>query len=69
MIEKNISDIMEGHDKVDFYIAIIEALSKQVPYRPKPCGLTTSRCLCGATIKNKSTNYCGKCGQKLNWEE
>ena len=34
MIEKEISDIMEGYDKVDFYIAIIDALNKQIPKKP-----------------------------------
>ena len=33
--EKTISDIIEGQDKVDLYIAIIDALSKQLPHKPK----------------------------------
>ena len=69
MIEKNISKIMEEHEKVEIYIAIIEALSKQIPYRPKPLGDNLSQCLCGVAIENKTTNHCGNCGQKLIWEE
>ena len=69
MIEKNISDLMEGHEKVDLYIAIVDALSKQIPYRPKPCGLTTYKCLCGTIIVDKTLRHCGDCGQKLDWRQ
>jgi hypothetical protein len=54
---------------VDLYIAIIEALSKQIPYKPKSYGLDSNKCLCGAIIPSKTTGHCGNCGQKLNWEE
>ena len=30
MIEKDISDIIKGQEKVDLYIAIIDALNKQI---------------------------------------
>ena len=69
MIEKNISELMEGHDKVDLYIAIIEALSKQLPYKPKPLNDNLGQCLCGVVIENKTTDFCGNCGQKLDWRQ
>ena len=65
MIEKHISDIIEGEDKVDFYIAIIAALSKQLPYKPTS---NEGKCLCGAFL-DPSTKYCGHCGQKLDWSD
>ena len=69
MIEKNISDLMEGHEKVDLYIAIVDALSKQIPYKPKPHGLNSHKCLCGVVIPDNSTRHCGNCGQKLEWRQ
>lgn len=76
MIEKNISDIMEGHDKVDFYIAIIDALSKQIPKKPKVHSLSirkpisSVRYICPTCKEHISrTAYCSSCGQRLNWGE
>ncbi len=68
MTEKNISEIIEGHDKVEIYTAIIDALSKQIPYKPKPYGLTSHKCKCGAVVEDKTTRHCGNCGQKLDSE-
>ena len=69
MIEKTISDIIQRQDKVDLYLAVIDALSKQLPYTPKHCSGYAGQCLCGAIFLDKSTDYCGNCGQKLNWRE
>ena len=68
MIEKEISDIVKGQDKVDLYLAIIDALSKQLPYKPKPYRNFAGMCRCGVIFLDKTTRYCGNCGQKLNWE-
>jgi len=79
MTEKAISDIVDEHERIDFFIAIIDALSKQIPksvivkdieYRIGS-GRTYERgiCFCPVCkqcIKNE-TNYCGNCGQKLRW--
>ena len=35
MSEKTISDIVDEHEKTDLYIAIIDALSKQIPQKVK----------------------------------
>ena len=69
MIEKTISDIIERQDKVDQYITIIDALCKQLPYTPRQYPGYAGQCVCGAIFLDKSTDYCGNCGQKLNWRE
>ncbi len=69
MIEKTISDIIQGQDKVDLYMAVIDALSKQLPYTPKHYPGYAGQCICGAIFLDKGTNHCGNCGQKLNWRE
>ena len=74
MIEKDISEIIKGQDKVDLYIAIISALSKQIPHKLAP---KTSKSyevpVCGKCggimdLQQGNLNYCPNCGQKINWE-
>lgn len=45
------------------------AAEKQIPFRPDQENLIAGigRCKCGAEFLDKSTNYCGNCGQKLDW--
>lgn len=69
MIEKAISDIIEGHDKVDLYIGIIDALNKQIPYKPKPHKDYAGQCKCGAVFLDTFTKYCHSCGQRLGWNK
>ena len=45
----------------------IAALSKQIPYKPEPYRAYYGKCKCGAVFVNKNTNYCGNCGQRLDW--
>ena len=68
MIEKDISEIIKGQDKADLYIAIIDALSKQIPYKPKLYEGYAGQCKCGVIFLDKYTKHCGNCGQKLDWE-
>ena len=65
----------EDADKWDEYKKIgtpeecQEAVGKQNPFEPETTGLTIGigRCKCGAEFLDSKTNYCGNCGQKLNW--
>lgn len=74
MNEKTISDIVDEHNKVDFYLAIIQALSKQLPqpvkatkHRLGPYDIEISQCPdCGATLILEK-KHCSDCGQKLEW--
>lgn len=47
----------------------IDALKKQIPYKPSTDGLKVGvgRCKCGAEFLDKATSYCGNCGQRLDW--
>ena len=47
-----------------------EAMGKQIPYKPEPEDkwYGVGKCKCGVVFLDKSTKYCGNCGQKLNWE-
>lgn len=45
----------------------ISALEKQIPYTPTKCTVTLGRCKCGVGFLDKDTNFCGNCGQKLDW--
>jgi hypothetical protein len=46
-----------------------EAHKKQIPYTPKPYKNWDGQCKCGVIFTDKKTNYCGNCGQKLDWED
>lgn len=48
---------------------LLEAGEKQIPYKPKKERLImgVGRCKCGAEFLDKGTNFCGNCGQKLDW--
>jgi hypothetical protein len=50
--------------------SLIEARDKQDPYKPDPEDkwYGVGKCKCGVVFLDKSTNYCGNCGQRLNWE-
>ncbi len=45
------------------------AVGKQKPFKPETVWLTIGigKCKCGAEFLDRKTNYCGNCGQKLNW--
>ena len=47
------------------------AVEKQTPFRPDQENLIVGigRCKCGAEFLDRSTAYCGNCGQKLDWSE
>ena len=49
--------------------AAINALDKQIPFNPETNNLKVGlgRCKCGAEFLDKLTNYCGNCGQAIDW--
>ncbi len=46
---------------------LLEARGKETPFKPMSCKITLGRCKCGVGFLDKTTNYCGNCGQKLDW--
>lgn len=47
-----------------------KAVAKQKLFTPETTKLTVGigRCKCGAEFLDSTTNFCGNCGQKLNWD-
>ncbi len=52
-------------------IEIKKILRKQVPYKPTKHKLIigVGRCKCGVEFLDADTNYCGNCGQLLDWSD
>ena len=46
---------------------IKKAVEKQIPFKPTPCNITLGRCKCGVGFLTKDTQFCGNCGQRLDW--
>ena len=46
----------------------MQALEKQIPKKPTPYKGFDGKCVCcGVIFLDASTNYCGNCGQALDW--
>ncbi|PWJ49338.1 hypothetical protein [Faecalicatena contorta] len=45
----------------------IAALEKQIPYKPTTPIIGVGKCKCGVEFLDRKTNYCGNCGQRLDW--
>lgn len=47
------------------------AMEKQEPFKPETVGLTIGigKCKCGVEFLDSKTDYCGNCGQKLDWSD
>lgn len=46
-----------------------DALKKQIPKKPFPYKGFDGKCVCGVVFLDRSTNYCGNCGQALDWSD
>lgn len=47
----------------------IDAVQKQIPMKPSAYEGYKGKCKCGAVFLDRSTKYCGNCGQALDWGE
>ena len=65
--EKEISKELQKRFEEDVLVILIELIKKQMPYKPKRYEGFPGQCRCGAVFLDKSTKYCGNCGQKLDW--
>ena len=65
--EKDISEELQKCFDQDVYAALINAIQKQIPYKPKDYSGYPGQCKCGVVFLDKSTKYCGNCGQRLDW--
>ena len=50
---------------------VVELREKQTPYKPDEYTGTAWNgvgvCKCGVIFMDRTTNYCGNCGQRLDW--
>ena len=63
---------INDYDRRDKAIEIAKAaIRKQIPQKPDPEHqyYGNGKCKCGAVFTDKSTNYCGNCGQALDWND
>lgn len=67
MLEKLISEVIDTQNQVDFYMAIIDALRKQIPREPKENASWLYCPICGREILMDKFDYCPDCGQKIDW--
>lgn len=71
MIEKELAKILKEQDQYELYIAIIDALSKQIPHPiDRIKSICAGICICGKCngFIQKHDKYCPNCGQKIDWE-
>lgn len=47
----------------------VDCMKKQIPYKPTPYKGYYGKCKCGVVFLDKTTNYCGNCGQRLDWSD
>ena len=71
MVFRN-TDNFEMRISKDCYKNIVKALEKQIPIKPleenRYYGI--GKCpTCGAVFLDKTTKYCGSCGQSLDWND
>ena len=64
MIEKEISKEVEKHFMIEVYVATVDALEKQIPYKPTQ-STSAWKCKCGKLYVNRDWNYCPNCGQRV----
>lgn len=50
-------------------ITAIQSIKKQIPKKPSNYKGYEGKCKCGVVFLDKSTKYCGNCGQALDWGE
>jgi len=68
LIERNIAKEIEIQERIEIYKTLIDALEKQIPFKPHRFLYYDGQCKCGAVFLDRNTQYCGNCGQRLLWE-
>lgn len=61
------NDNSNYENKIDFLKTAIEALEKQIP--KKPINISWTHYHCPICKKSVNSNYCGNCGQAIDWSE
>ena len=66
MIEKRIGEELEMSDKIETFEAIVEAVEKQIPYKPTQWSNGAWKCKCGKLHVCHDWAYCPNCGQRVD---
>ncbi len=58
-----------ARDNLAEAVRVVSAAAKyRIPQKPEPELYENGKCpTCGAVFEDKPTNYCGNCGQVLDW--
>ena len=59
-----------ARDNLAEAVRVVSAAAKyRIPQKPEPELYENGKCpTCGAVFEDKPMNYCGNCGQALNWK-
>ena len=66
-MEKEVSEELKKCYEEDVLTILLEAIEKQMLFKPKRYIGYPGQCKCGAVFLDISSKYCGNCGQKLDW--
>jgi hypothetical protein len=72
---ENMEEYMKFEDecvKCGFTLkSLLEAREKQIPYKPSRKKLVwgIGKCKCGVEFLDRKTDFCGNCGQRLDWSD
>lgn len=66
MIEKRIGEELEMSDRIETFEAIVEAVEKQIPYKPTQWSNGAWKCKCGQLFVSRDRKYCSNCGQRVD---
>lgn len=70
VIPKSEEQRKSKRENLDFALLVKSALEKQIPKKTLPYKDYEGKCPnCGVIFLGMSTNYCGNCGQALEWDE
>lgn len=68
IIPKSEKQEKSKRENLDFALSIKSAIEKQIPKKPLLYKGYEGKCpTCGVIFLDRSTNYCGNCGQALDW--
>lgn len=73
MTEEHLLEYMKFEDeciqKGFTFDSLLKAREKEIPFKPVTFKLYAGKCKCGAVFLDNLTQYCGNCGQRLDWSD
>ena len=56
-------------ERTELYRTLMDALEKQIPYRPRTYPYYAGQCKCDIIFPYGNMKYCPNCGQRLKWDK